>query len=178
MAGKKVYGVENAVAEFKSVMGRSALDQFYYVNNTLVAKSPKGYRVAIIPDQELWLRLINDEEFKKQITELQPTDALYEETKNIFLCANEVNGEGWIEVPLEDFFAGKVIKIEFPDPKFLYSLSINKDCFPLKLRKSEQNQVSYRPFLKPENILAVKKRFVFKELEQYGWTIMRLYLVI
>lgn len=176
MGTKRIPTVEDAVKEFKSVMQRASLTSYYYVNNVMLAKAPKDYSVMVIPDLDLWVKLLDDEDLKPNIKELDVTDPEQSAKIPLFRFADQINDPAWLEPDQESFFKGAVTKVKVPG--FEYDLSITKDSLPIKLRKAEQNNVSYRVFVQPEITLAVKKRFVVKEMEQFGFTMMRLYQVI
>lgn len=176
MGVKRVPTVDDAVKEFKSVMLRASLDSYLYVDRYMLSKSVKDFTVIIIPDQELWVKLLDDEEIKPKLQALDLNDSDQSTKVPLFRFADEIESEGWLEPDLEQFFKGTVIKVKVPN--FEYDLSITKDSLPIKLRKAEQNRVAYRVFLKPNITLAIKKRFVVKEMEQYGFTMLRLFQVI
>ena len=58
-----------------------------------------------------------------------------------------------------------------------YDLSINKNLIPLRLKKSEYCDISYKVFPNDDMIFALKKRFEYP-LEDHGFTIIRLFKII
>ena len=176
MAKKKLPSIEDALESFRNVMTRSSLSSYVYVDYKLLSKSPKGYSILIIPDQELWNQILNDEEFKSNMTELNPEDPDTEAQKELFIYGEDQTSDGWIEADPEILFKGKVFKIKIHG--FEYEIPINRDLLPLKLRKAEYNNISYRVFTSPNVVLALRKRFDFKDVDGGGFTIMRMFKVL
>ena len=176
MAKKKLPSIEDALESFRNVMTRSSLSSYVYVDSKLLSKSPKGYSILIIPDQELWNQILNDEEFKSNMTELNPEDPDTEAQKELFIYGEDLTSDGWIEADPEILFKGKVFKIKIHG--FEYEIPINRDLLPLKLRKAEYNNISYRVFTSPNVVLALRKRFDFKDVDSGGFTIMRMFKVL
>lgn len=176
MAKKKLPSIEDVLESFRNVMTRSSLSSYVYVDYKLLSKSPKGYSILIIPDQELWNQILNDEEFKSNMTELNPEDPDTEAQKELFIYGEDPTSDGWIEADPEILFKGKVFKIKIHG--FEYEIPINRDLLPLKLRKAEYNNISYRVFTSPNVVLALRKRFDFKDVDGGGFTIMRMFKVL
>ena len=104
MAKKKLPSIEDALESFRNVMTRSSLSSYVYVDSKLLSKSPKGYSILIIPDQELWNQILNDEEFKSNMTELNPEDPDTEAQKELFIYGEDPTSDGWIEADPEILF--------------------------------------------------------------------------
>ena len=166
MGKKKVLGVEDAIKQFNDVMQRANLSSYYYVNRIILSKNGKGNSILVIPDMNLWLKLIDDENL--QLKELCGG----EDSK--WIKYGEMT-EGWIPIDIEEeLFKGKIFQIKIKGDEHV--VPIDRDLLPLKLKKAEYEGISYRVFLKPP-VLAVKKRFEFP-MEGYGFSIMRLFQVV
>ncbi|MCM1215425.1 MAG: hypothetical protein NC548_13010 [Lachnospiraceae bacterium] len=176
MAKKKLPSIEDALELFKQVMTRSSLSNYVYVNNTMLTKSPKGYSVVIIPEQELWNKIIEDESLKSDMRELDEDNQNDAAQKELIVYGDQINDNGWIEADPNVLFAGKVFKIKIHG--FEYEIPINRDLLPLKLRKAEYNNIAYRVFTAPSVVLALKKKFDYKDVDGGGFTIMRLFKVL
>lgn len=175
MASKKVPSVEDALKIFKDVMLRALLTDYLYVNKSMLSKNPKDHSILIIPDQTLWVKIIEDDELKSHIQELDINDPEQYKSLQLFEYGNQLDGDVWVDIDPEILFKGKVFKISMKG--FDYEVPINRALLPLKLRKAEYNNISYRVFTKPSLMLVLKKRFDFP-LEDCGFTIMRMFKVI
>lgn len=176
MAKKKLPSIEDALESFRNVMTRSSLSSYVYVNSEMLSKTPKGYSVLIIPDQELWNQIIKDSEFQVQMKELDMESPEANAQRELFTYGENISSEGWIEADPDILFKGKVFKIKIHG--FEYEIPINRDLLPLKLRKAEYNNISYKVFTSPNVVLALKKRFDFKDVEGGGFSIMRMFKVL
>lgn len=176
MAKKKVPSVEDAINRFRDVMLRASLSDYLYVNQTMISKNPKDNSIIIIPDQDLWIRLIDDEELKNHIKELDITNKDHSEQMKLCSYSDDLIHESWIEIDPNILFTGKIFKIGVKG--FEYELPINRGLLPLKLRKAEYNNISYRVFTKPNLVLALKKRFDFPAIENCGFTMIRMFQII
>lgn len=169
MAKKKEQGLADAVNIFEDAMQRASLTDYFHVDKTLISKSPKDYTVLIVVDQALWNGLIDNPEFKDKLrSTIDPDD--------IKLCAYSrgLDDNAWVELNAEELYSGKVIKLSIDNLE--YELSVNKALIPLKLKKSEFNNIGYRVF--PDNmILALKKRFEYP-IEDHGFTIIRIFQIV
>lgn len=175
MAGKKIPSVEDALKIFKDVMLRALLSDYLYVNRTMLSKNPKDHSILIIPDQELWVKIIEDPDMKDHINELDINNPDQYKMLPLFEYGNNLNSNDWIEIDPEILFKGKVFRISMKG--FEYEVPINRGLLPLKLRKAEYNNISYKVFSKPSLMLVLKKRFDFP-LEGCGFTILRMFKVI
>jgi len=151
MAKKKIPSMEDALNDFKSIMLRASLSDYLHVNGILISKNPKDVSVIIKPDKSLY----------KYIEYIKYTD--------------ESNKELWIDINCDDLYAGKVISISVNG--FNYEVSVNKNSVPLKLRKAEFNNISYRIFTNPKLILTLAKRFD-GYVDDSSFTMFRLYQIL
>lgn len=176
MAKKKIPSIEDALKIFKDVMQRASLTSYQYVNNIMLSKNPGGNTIVIIPEQELWLKIIDDEEMKPVLKELDISDPEQNDKMQVLQYAKDLDGEPWIDIDPEVLFKGKIFKISLKG--FDYEVPINKGLLPLKLRKAEYNNIKYRVFTNPNLVLSLKKQFDFPAIEHCGFTIIRMFQVI
>lgn len=177
MASKKVPSVEDAVKTFKDVMTRASLENFLYVNKTLISQfsnSKKEFYVLILPQQELWNKLIEDPELN--IKELDVTNKDQYNLLQKILYADDITDEAWIELDSEKFYKGQIINIR-PEG-FEYDIPINKDLLPFKLRKAEYNNISYKIFIKNNSFVIALKKYFEPKLDECGFNIIRLFQII
>jgi len=175
MGKKKLPSIQDALESFKNVMTRSSLSNYVHVNTRMLSKSPKGYSVLIIPDQQLWDLIIEDETLHPNMKELDLTDPKEAEMNELFVYGDDLENKCWIEADPLVLLSGKVFKIKIHG--FEYEIPINRDLLPLKLRKAEYNNIMYRVFTNPNVVLGLKKRFN-SPVEGGGFTIMRLFKVL
>ena len=171
MGKKKELTIEDVVKSFQDVIKRASLNNFYYINNIILSKD-NNYRLLLIPDQSLWEKLINDKIIDMKEINLENPEE-YEEVKWFRYGEEKINPD-WINIDVtEDLFTGKIFKIKLKS--HTYDIPINRDLMPLKLKKAEYDNVSYKVFNNPL-VLGIKKRF--NVMEDCGFTIIRLFQII
>jgi hypothetical protein len=177
MAKKKLPSVEDAIKSFKEVMHRASLISYFNVNRTLVCRTKEKVLLIIIPDQSLWEKIVDDQELLFKELDITTDDGkesmkYLEETLKY-----EALEDGWITIGVtEELFSGKVFKIK--RNKVEYEIPINRDLMPLKLKKAEYDKLSYRITIsKTKPLLFIRKRFD-GIIDDYGFTIIRLFKVI
>lgn len=179
MATKKKPSIPDAIAKFKEVSQRAAFLNYVYVNDVLQTSNIKGQNVFIIIDQLLWDPLTNDEEIKSKLQPLsmdgkEKMDLILKHSKMLF-----TNDDQWVQInDCEGFIKGtNMIKVNVPNME--YDLTINKNLIPIKLRKAEANNISYKIFNSVNPIIVVKKYFEYKIDDQdYGFAIARAFKVV
>lgn len=175
MAKKKVPTIEDAIKSFNNIIERASLSNYYYVNKILLSKNQKGNSILIVPDETLWLKLIDDEEFKSAMKDIDLSNPEEYKLQQLFSYAESLD-TGWTEIDAKEIlFPGKVFKISLNG--FDYEVPINRDFLPLKLRKAEYCDISYKIFTTPQLVLSLKKRFD-SPVEDGGFTMIRLFQVI
>ena len=176
---KRVPTMESAIVSFKEVMLRASLSNYYYVGNTILSKNNNSNNILIIPDKELWDKLIEDEEWKTENKFKEPDVTNMEESSipSWMEYGKDVTTD-WFPIDVDaELYTGKVFKIKING--YEYKISVNRDLMPMKLKKSEYEGISYKVFHKPLQVLAIKKRFEsLAEVEGSGFTIIRLFQII
>lgn len=144
MGKKKEPSVEDVLKSFKDVMKRSSLTSFISINNQLVSKNDKKKTILIDVDRTLLSAIIADEELKRQINELNMENG---DSSSIIPLLRFVDNldEGWFPLDADKLSSGKIISIKVHD-KWEYEIPIGRSLLPLKLRKSENNNISYKIF--------------------------------
>lgn len=177
MAAKKIPSLEDALKSFKNVMERAFLNEYIYMNKTLISKSngKKEFYVLIIPEQELWNKIVEDPEL--DVKELDVNNPEQQLLLQKISYADSLDDIGWVEIDIDKFYKGDIINIR-PEG-FEYNIPINKSLLPLKLRKAEYNNLSYRIFKGNNNtsIIALKKKFESK-VEGCNYTLIRLFQIV
>ena len=176
MAQKRVPSIDDAVKNFIDVMERSELDKFIRDGTTLLSVSPKGFTVLTTVDKPLLEKLMESDAFKEKIKAIDLTDPEEKALQAKFALSNTITEDGWVAIDLDALYRGDVIKIS--NDGLSYDIAINKNSLPLKLRKAEFNEISYRVFLQPNLILGIKKRFETKNVENGGFTMLRVFQII
>lgn len=177
MAKKKEPSLADSLNNFKDTMLRASLSDYVYVNKNLITVHPKGYSVIVIPDQDLWTTIIDDEEMKKDITEANLNNPDDSELADLIKYCNDLDSPLWIELDPEVLYKGKIIRVKVHD-NFEYDIPINRDLLPLKLKKAEYNNISYRIFMDDESpVLCIRKKFEYP-LENGGFAMIRVFSII
>ena len=173
MAKKKEPTVADAVNTFKEVMKRASLSSYYHVNAKLLSPNVANNMILVIPESGLWERLQNDQDIKP--IELDITDPSQSLDLQWFAYGEDLEN-CWVPIDMnEELFHGKVFKIKLRG--WDYQVPVNRDFMPLKLKKAEYNNISYRMFSKPGFVLAIKKYFE-SQIEGLGFTVIRLFKVV
>lgn len=168
MAKKRQSSLEDAINTFEDVMLRASLSDYFHVNRTLLSKNPKGNSVLVVVDQTLWNGIMDKPEIKDRIMEASQEDA------KICAYGDDLNSDAWIELNSDELYSGKIIKINIDNLE--YDLSINKALIPLKLKKSEFNNISYRVFPK-DMILVLRKHFDYP-LDDHSFSVIRIFQIV
>ncbi len=156
MGKKKEPSIQDSLKTFLDVMQRMDLKNIMYQNNILIGNTIKnGNAVGITMDSQLW-QLVRDSK-KIEMIPLDPTDKHY-----CGLFSLMENDNGWFDIDIDDFSAGKIISIPVNDHN--WTVSINKDVIPLRLKKAEMNGIAYQIVSKTgvlagNKILKVRKQF-------------------
>jgi hypothetical protein len=174
MGKKKEPSVADAIKQFKEVTQRASLSDYYHVNGKMLSLNDANNMILVIPESKLWEELLNDTEIHVKEIDITEPDQFY--LSQWFAYGEDLSDEWWIPIDInEELFTGKVFKIKLGG--YDYKIPINRDSMPLKLKKAEYNNVSYRVFKKPGMVLAIKKYFGFP-IEGYGFTIMRMFQIV
>lgn len=173
MAKKKDPSLEDAINIFEDAMNRSSLSTYLHVNRIIISKNPNGQSIIIVPEENLWLGLLEKEEFKSHLKELDLSNSIDQDISKKCIYGEDLNNESWIDLNNELLYSGKLIKLKIDNLE--YELSVNKNLIPLKLKKAEYNNISYRVF--PDMALAIKKKFEYP-LENHGFTMMRIFQIV
>jgi hypothetical protein len=176
MAGKKIKSIDDSLNIFKEVMHRASLTNYIYVNRNIISKDKKSNNVVIIPDIELWNLILNDEELKGSIKEATINDENYYLFKIIDIMNTYDN---WIDIDPDLFNQGKNIEIKLSD-ELAYQIMINKNLFPVRLRKAELNNLNYITFKYSNNLaVSIKKYFPFElDGKNYGFAVIKILSII
>jgi len=167
--------VEDSITTFLEIMNRASLSEFLYTNRILIAKNPKDEYTVLIPvDQSLWNVLVDNDEFKSHIQELDITDESNQYIIKNTSCCDDLDSDLWINLDCTELYAGNVLKINLDELE--YGIEVNKGLIPLKLKKAEYIDIKYRIF-KNNMTLALKKRFDYP-IEDYGFSVIRLFQIV
>lgn len=173
MAKKKEPCVADALMWYKSVIGRSFLSTYLYVNKVILYKTRKDSSVLVIPEDRLWEEIVRDDEMKSQLKELDMDNPEENSLSHIFSYADNLYDLGWVELPADRIHQGDVIKLKLDGIN--HDVSINRALIPLKLKKTEATDISYRVVQKDtEVILLIKKKFTYP-MDGCGFTMMRIF---
>lgn len=173
MAKKKEPSIDEALNIFLDVMQRASLFDYVHVNSDIISENPKGNSIIIPVEQTLWEELLKKKEFTDHLQELPLSD---ERTSLLTYIDNIDNEKLWNNVDINEFFDGKIIHIKVAS--FEYDIPLNKNALPIRLKKTEFNNISYRVFIDKHVVLALKKKFVYEGIENCNFSMIRLFKVV
>ena len=173
MAKKKEPSLEEAIKVFMDVITRSSLTEFFYINNTLISKNPKGNSVVLLLEQSLWNGIIDNIEIKDKLHELDSNNPNHQDDIKLSKYT-DIENATWIDIDSEQLYSGKVVKLNVEGLE--YELSVNKNLIPLKLKKNEFNDISYT-VIPSDMTFILRKKFNYP-LEDHGFTIMRIFKIL
>lgn len=179
MAKKKEPSIDEALNIFKDAINRaSLLSPFLYTNSTLLSENAIGKTTLLVPETNLWLKLLEDNDLKESIREIDISNPIEHDKLELYQYAEKIEDKSlWYDLNTDDLYAGKIIKIKISD-KYDYDVPINKNILPIKLKKSEFNNISYRIFIRKHIVLAIKKKFVYEGIPDASFSIIKLLKVI
>lgn len=169
MAAKKIPSIDDALDNFKNVMKRASLEEYLYMDRIMLSKNKKDQSILIIPEFQLWNKITDDKELIEHIKGIDVNSP----DKGIFNYGEDLIN-GWLDIDPMVIYNGSVFKINIDS--FVYEFLINKNMIPLKLRKAEVNNISYKVFV-TTHVLAIKKKFEFP-VEGGSFSIMRLMQIL
>ncbi len=169
MATKKIPSINDALDNFKNVMKRASLEEYLYMNRIMLSKNKKDQSILIIPEFQLWDKITDDKELFEHIKEIDVNSP----DKELFNYGEDLTN-GWLDIDPMVIYNGSVFKINIDS--FVYEFLINKNMIPLKLKKAEVNNISYKVFV-TTHVLAIKKKFEFP-VEGGSFSIMRLMQIL
>ena len=181
MATKKKPSIPEAILKFKEVSQRATLLDYVYVNNVLFSTNTKNQNVFIEVDDLLWNPLTEDEELKDKFKPIK-----IDNPHNIGIYEKYfIGNEGFVNIDDCESFVKGIDKIKIDIENFEYPIYINKDLIPLKLRKAESNNISYKTVRGISMLLCVKKYFPFVIVDEetneeynYGFSLSRAFRVV
>lgn len=145
-----------AIDYFKEIMfNRYGISSFIHENGIMYSLT-NGVTILTIPEQILWDEIIEDEELKSMMTPLNPEDSNFKLVQEMMRYADDIDGNSWFGLDADKLFNNNVINIDVLT--YGYSVPISRGLFP-KMRKAEYSQFSYRIFLEPRTVLALKKKW-------------------
>lgn len=187
MAKKKIPTLDDAIKAFKDVTTRASLSSYYHVNQILLSNNADGNKILVIPDGALMGGLTEDPEIKMEALDIGIPEQY--ELNKWFKYGKDLESEGWLPIDVtEELFSGKIFKVKIA--QYEYSVPINRELLPLKLKKAEYDGISYRIFGTYKNIgggvvaaepiiMGIKKRFEGPaEVNDAGFSMIRLFQVV
>ena len=173
MAKKKEPTLEDQIINFKGVMSRTSLSDYYYVGNTIISKNKQNHTILVNVSNLLWNELLKDKD-NFPIKELNIINEKERELSNLHKYST-LSDNDWIHI-------GEDIQLYKGDSKELiingseYSIIISKEMLPLKLRKIECSNVYYHVYNNP-TIVGIKILFQ-STIEGFDFSIIRLFKFI
>lgn len=153
---KKEPTIEDAVNNFFDVIGRCGFSVFRRYDRVLHSKSKKNTGTFFIVEQNLWNVVSEDQDFNEITREFNPLIDADRLILDKMIFTNDMV-EGWVPIPDDDMASDKRIFIKLDN--FEYEIEINKTLWPIRFRKAENNNFSYKIFKVPFNAFAIRKKF-------------------
>ena len=169
---KKTIKIDNIISQFIEIFNRCNLIDYYYNGNIILGKNKNNNNILIVVENNLFEKLLENKELNLKEIDLVNHDL---ELNKLLLYSNDLNNDWFDFENPNDIYNGKIINIKVRDD-YEYDIPISKDLFPLKLKKNEYNELSYKVFNNPL-ILAIKKKFSY-DIENTSFTIIRLYQIV
>lgn len=176
MAKKEIKSIDKSLDKFKELMSRASLEDFVYLNNVLCSKPKSSDRLTLVlPDQPLWLELSNDKDLKDRMKEVELNNTDHEDYIEAFSYLENANGT-WLDLDSDELYKGSIIYVNIHPRN--YSIPINKKLLPVKLKKSEFNNIKYMVSTSPLLSILIKKRFDYDvDSVNYGFSMMHIYKI-
>lgn len=175
MASKKIPSIQDGLKYYKELINRANLSKFVNYENILAGKNKDNKTVVVIPDIPLWNAILEDPELKENITKYNENSYLDLTVEDLVRYTSDFNSPAWIDLDTTTIYEGKMIELRVNEVE--YEIPISRDCLPLKLKKAECNNLTYRIFGSPILTLGIKKYFPFK-VPGCDVTMMRMFRII
>lgn len=172
---KKTITMEDIAATFMDVIERSQFKSILRENRTLYCTNNKKKSSLLIADQTLWTFLMEDQDLNEMTRELNPKVIEDKIIINKLHCVDDMEN-GWLEIKDEEMVTDERVYLNING--YEYHIELNKTIWPLRFRKSEINNFSYKVFpAKPLNMFAIRKKFE-SPIEDSSFYLMRLFQII
>lgn len=173
---KKTPTIGDAASDFINVIARCQFTTLKRENRTLYSKNPKRKNsgTLFMIDQGLWDEICKNEEFMKNVSELNPSDMNDRFVIDRLIFTHDMEN-GWIDIDNDEM--ANLDRIYITLDGFDYKIEINKTIWPMRFKKAEYVNFSYKIFTKPFNAFAIRKRFE-GPVEDSSFYIMRVFQII
>lgn len=172
---KKEPCIADAAITFMNILERSQFTSLLRDNRILYTKNKKNASGTVfVIDQSLWNVLSEDQDFVEMSRELNPLIPLDRIILDRLYFAKDMDN-GWIDIPTESMLNDDRIYINLEG--FEYKIEINKSIWPVRFKKNEFDNFSYRIFNKPFNAFAIRKKFE-GPVDDSSFYMMRVFQII
>jgi hypothetical protein len=169
--GKKVITTENETKTAEETILKGSASIYYNVNGILLSKNKLDRIILVIPDKPLLEKLLENKNIT--IEELIMDNPDFKYYNELFKYGEGLADDAWIPLP-DDFYDGGSVEITLKD--YDYPVEINNSLLPLKLKKSENCDITYRIFMDPL-VIGLKKDFKSVN-DGFRFSMLRLFRVI
>ena len=171
---KKEPTIADAAVSFLDVLQRCQFTSLLRENRILYTKGKKTGGTFFVIDQSLWNALTEDQDFNEMSRELNPLIPSDRIVLDRLYFARDMENE-WIDIPTESMLNDDRIFINIEG--FEYKIEINKTIWPVRFKKAEFDNFSYRIFNKPFHAFAIRKKFV-GPVDDSSFYLMRVFQII
>lgn len=158
MAKEKAKSTINGRAKyFNEIMERSAIGKYIQLNHNLMVSVKKISMVIHIED-ELWPALLGNSLFTDKLYQIDLSEPGNLPAATLLEYGDQLNSDDWIPINGMDLYDGKIVPVHIDG--YPYDAPITKESIPLKFRKAEFENFSYKIMTSKEGLmLGVQKRF-------------------
>lgn len=171
MAKGKIKSIEDIVNYFIDIKNRCGIDKLISINDNLLSINNKDISVLFKLDRTLLSEIHS--KLKDDIISLDLKNDTHQTLNSYLPYMDDIENSNWLDINVNELYEGKIISIAMAS----YNITINKNSFPLKFKKSEFNNIKYRIFNTPNRILSLSKKFE-SDLPDTNFYIFRLFQII
>ena len=175
MAGKKEPSIKESMEELCSVLERIQCVPLLYQNRNILLTTLKGINIGIIVEQALWNEMWKNPLIEFRFKEFKADDPYADVIKERFRHLEEYDESKFLPIDGKDIYDGKSIEIKHE--LLEWELMINKSLFPIRLKKSECNNIGYQVKKDSYTAFILKKTFDSK-IPDGGFTLVRCFKVL
>ena len=169
--GKKIITAEHETKTAEETILRGSASIYYNVNGILLSKNKLDGILVVVPNKPLLEKLLENKNIN--IEELLMDNLDFKYFNGLFKYGEDLDDDRWILLP-DNFCEGHKVEIILKDYDF--PVDISNSLLPVKLKKSEFGDITYRIFIDPL-VIGLKKKF--KSInEGYGFSMLRLFRVV
>lgn len=169
--------IGSRIKYFNEIMERSSVGRYVQLNHNLMI-SVKKTSVIIHIEDELWPALLDNQLFKDKLYQLDLTAPENQPAAVLLEYGEMLNTDGWIPIDAMQLYDGKIVPVYIDG--YPYDAPITKESIPLKFRKAEFENFSYKIMNSKDGlVLGIQKRFDAPDtLPMTGFSVASFYHIV